>query len=270
MLIITHIDQSFLHWAEHLYRNLKFFQLHRALTLCCADDHAIAFAMRRRLAFAKAESVGPHTSAFSFGSPKYKAVVAARHVCFHKIFLRTRIGKVTLFVDPDVTFLQDPTLQITSTFQMAAQDDRGPGRREGVFLRGVPIPAVFCGGFFALRRSNATLLFYSTFVRELERAGPQNDQDVINAVGWRLESERKLSISVLPQTTFLNGYQFYETRTNVDRTLVSVHHNWVSTDARKRRRAKDYNLLAFKNDTLDRFLDRFWSQANELPAWRPR
>jgi hypothetical protein len=270
MLILTYIDESYLHWAAHLYRNLGFFQLQRALTMCCADDHAIAFAMRRRLPFVKAASVGPHNSAYSFGTQKYKAVLATRHACFYKIFLRTRAGEVTLFVDPDVTFLQDPTLQLTSIFQMAAQDDAGPGRRPGVFLRGVAIPFVFCAGFFALRRSNATLLFYRKFLRELELVGPENDQDVINAVGWRLESERKLSISMLPQTAFLNGYRFYETRLNVDRTLVSVHHNWISTDARKRRRAKGYNLLTVKNDTLGRFLDRFWSQANELPAWSPR
>ena len=85
---------------------------------------------------------------------------------------------------------------------------------------------------------------------------------------------RPLTIAALDESRFLNGNCFYERRPvhahglNSSRVLA-VHHNYVSGDELKFRRAQAFGAVVQNNDTMQTFLRRARAFMYCVPPWTP-
>jgi hypothetical protein len=85
---------------------------------------------------------------------------------------------------------------------------------------------------------------------------------------------RPLTIAALDESRFLNGNCFYERRPvhahglNSSRVLA-VHHNYVSGDELKFRRAQAFGAVVQNNDTMQTFLRRARAFMDCVPPWTP-
>ena len=95
-------------------------------------------------------------------------------------------------------------------------------------------------GFMYFPRSNQTLEFLERYRRALLRSRMRGDDQSI------LNRNKPIAYSLFPARLFYNGFNFYENRhkSPVDKALVMVHHNWISGDQAKWKRANDYSCIA--------------------------
>ena len=84
--------------------------------------------------------------------------------------------------------------------------------------------------------------------------------------------EGDLTVALMPAAAFLNGWRFYEDRPGAasaaPERVVAVHHNWISGDESKWRRATEFDaLVTDPAETREAFLARTRASMRTRPKW---
>eukprot|EP00908_Phaeocystis_cordata_P006717 Transcript_17336.p1 GENE.Transcript_17336~~Transcript_17336.p1 ORF type:complete len:657 (+),score=48.73 Transcript_17336:119-2089(+) len=307
MTVLTYATSNYVHWLDHLHRNLLQLQLRKAwLVVCVSDNESLRAAQDRGLRTISTQNtsecpqcslvpnvLGVATSrAETFGSKAYAHVVHSKSICINLHLAQHELSRsrsvhlaendeMLLFVDADVTLFSDPRPLFPMGVDIALLVDIGPwlvgniapecGRQIGKVSAAVNY---FNSGFFMMRYSEKTRrLWRMMLAYHRDRPGVLQ-QPALNQL-LRGATVAKLAIRVqgLNESKFLSGFCFYEQRplsahnVHPDK-VVAVHHNWIRGDAAKYARAREYDAVVDAGPGLQRgFVARARASMAIQPAW---
>ena len=202
--IATLCSAGYLHWLEHLHRNLLLLRpgLHR-LTVCVTDQQTRAAARMLQLDTLVVGDTTErrHATAHTFGTEAYARVTRHKASCVLGIMTRRRPPPALLFTDTDVTFFASPWPHLPlHTADIALLDDSGPSQATHNTLSS---SLFFVRNTLPLRELWRELISHNAARPELP------DQLALN----RLLANRTgpgLRVARLDPARFVNGYRFYE------------------------------------------------------------
>ena len=152
--IATLCSAGYVHWLEHLHRNLNLLRLvPPRLTVCVTDLQTRATARTLQLdtlLVADASTEQRHATAHAFGTEAYASVTRRKASCVLTVLTRRQPPPALLFTDMDVTFFASPWAHLPSrTVDIALLDDGGPSQMSHNTLN---------SGFFFVRNLTSTCL----------------------------------------------------------------------------------------------------------------
>ena len=152
--IATLCSAGYVHWLEHLHRNLNLLRLvPPRLTVCVTDRQTRAAARTLQLdtlLVGDASTERQRATAHAFGTEAYASVTRRKANCVLAVLTRRQPPPALLFTDIDVTFFASPWAHLPSrTADIALLDDAGPSQMSHNTLN---------SGFFFVRNLTSTRL----------------------------------------------------------------------------------------------------------------
>lgn len=299
---LTFVTSHYRHWLCHLHSNVLLLGFQSSsLRVCTTDDETRQLALARGMlveeasvhssklkAFAGlrggkgsgatrgAGSRRPGTMGHTFKSAAFAQMTLGKQACLWGMLQKLPENAVYLFLDADITLLQDPFRMLARLgagvahgFDIAIQDDSNGA---------VMLPEMNLG-FLMLVNTPATRRFGDAFLTELQRNTKLNDQSVFNGVLRSLSHRLGLRLHTLNPRAFPNGFRYYErhmpaaaggepfpyAQADNFSELVAVHHNWISGDQKKWTRAVQYGAIPRPAETFDAFERRMLAAFHRLP-----
>ena len=299
---LTFVTSHYLHWLCHLHKNVLLLGFQSSsLRVCTTDDETRQLALARGMLVEEASVHSSKLKAFAglragksadatrgagtrrpgkmghtFKSEAFAQMTLGKQACLWGMLQKLPESAVYLFLDADITLLQDPFRMfarlgagVDHGFDIAIQDDSN-----GAMM----LPEMNLG-FLMLVNTPATRRFGDTFLTELQRNTRLNDQSVFNGVLRSLSHRLGLRLRTLNPRAFPNGFRYYERHMPAESggepfayaqadnfsELVAVHHNWISGDQKKWTRAVQYGAIPRPVDTFDTFAQRMLAAFHRLP-----
>ncbi len=261
--IVTLCSAGYLHWLEHLHRNLLLLRLSSRLAVCAADNRTASFARNRSLKVLPVGDRRQHEAALSWGTKGYANVTRLKAHCVLAFMTQPHAPSGFIFTDTDVTFLASPRPHMPARADIALLDDTGPTQRQNNTLN---------SGFFFSRNTLPMRRFWGALIKYHANIPQLADQVALNVM---LSRSPGLRVARLDPMRFVNGFRFYEQnrsrgepRRNSS-AVVLVHHNWIRGDAQKFARAVAYDTIPRAGEGRVHFLRRARHAIVRKEAWAP-
>lgn len=118
---------------------------------------------------------------------------------------------------------------------------------------------VYNGGFFYAKHTKPCHILFTCIYDLLLDQEETNDQVALNTCTKKMVSDKRISIAVLEETLFPNGYKYFEKKIWArGGTPVIVHVNWLYSAENKRHRMREHHLWflddAWRDEPSSRFL----------------
>lgn len=262
---LTVATSNYFHWLCHLHANLQHLGYDSGdLGVCVFDaetEHEIR-AMGMQVIPLSNLTMSSTSGAATFGSPAFKDMAIGKQTCIWETLGTLEQNGTLVFLDGDITLLTDPLALMPKGYDLVITDD---STAFDIFAKGNI-------GFFMASNTERMRAFAGGYLRRLHRHKDRNDQDVINSEIREHAAEIGLQTYTLDPTVFVNGFFFYEYRhrrpIDVSR-VAAVHHNYISGDSNKWRRAAEYNTILRAKESWPAFVSRLRRAAITMPAWVP-
>ena len=276
-MVLTLATRGYWHWLTHLQATLSHLGYrNESLSVCVSDNETEALVRARGMhpivmktqLFNAIDFSGLKTPTNAFTSTTFRQALALKQRCIWTQALESLPARGTLlFIDADITLLRDPVEAMPSSdaFDAVFADDSF--RTD--FFRTSNV------GFFLLRKTRRTMMLAKAYMQRMlpynDVARPPADQHTFNMLlRDGLQRALELRVHTLSVAAFPNGRRFYEDRhvrpVNVS-ALAAIHHNWISGDANKWRRAVQYNGILRPGEPWAAFLERARASAVTMPPW---
>lgn len=274
-LFLTVANQQYHHWLANLHQNLVLLNhSSSSLCVCTSDAKTKAVARAHGMGLLELESsalanASLSSSVATFGkSDAFMAVAGLKQQCIWTQLYRLPLYSSYIFLDADITLLQDPWPLLPRGIDLAIQDD-SPRRA---------VHPQMNIGFFAIRHTPATARLGKRYQHQLELRPKENDQAVFNDLIIKEGHSIGVHVHTLDPTRFPCGVRFYEQQLSPHKlqpeqreaycaNLAALHHNWVATDALKWTRAVEWEAVLHPGDNFANFTQRFRGACLSKPRW---
>ena len=186
-----------------------------------------------------------------------------KQTCIFRTLRQLPQNASLVFLDADITLLEDPLLLMPRGYDLVLTDDSTFG---DMFTK-------YNIGFFMARNTHVMRQFGEMYLSKLAKQGGNMDQDLVIQLIRKHGPSMGLRTHVLDPTVFMNGHRFYENRDAkpVDLSrLAAVHHNFILGDANKWKRAVAYDALMRPAEAWPLFRQRLRDGVRSLPQWSPQ